>query len=497
MPYYMDIHCIMYFQAHALYNSVNVRQPDDEEWHKKVFSTQMDYWKEHSQMTYEQHRSLKFQLQSELRSIREVNNREVAGSEYLVNNLEQTIRQACETDHAFYDFMKTLSIRCSEDMLKFTRRIIQSSIDILNDKPSCEFTVVAIGSIARGEATPYSDLEYLFLVEDNNQEAASYFEQLAITTYFLIGNLGETKLTNFDIEELNGWFDDRAKSGFKIDGLAKGAGNIPTGRGTEDRNHFITTPRQLSERYKRFLDNPCPQQGLHGDITQLLKYRKKIYQYGSSDLYDDVENTLEKIPISLSRQAANVRMLTYDLMKYDFVPSTAGLERRGFSINVKKDLYRFPSILLLDLSVLFNDHSETSWHALESLRNSSHLSPDLYSTMQFLLASATYIRLQTYLHHDSQDDRISVTKVNKMVHEPKTLPDDGSISTRRWFLPSKLFQKLSALSVPLKHALCVHVSIDSTASDIASLLQSYNVFNDGYYARADIYSISRGGKMCL
>ena len=56
---------------------------------------------------------------------------------------------------------------------------------------------------------------------------------LALTSYFLIGNLSETKLSYMAIKELQGWFHDTSKNGFKIEGLLEGAGNTLTGNGSE------------------------------------------------------------------------------------------------------------------------------------------------------------------------------------------------------------------------------------------------------------------------
>lgn len=92
--------------------------------------------------------------------------------------------------------------------MNFAGKIIQASIDALVQKPPCDFQAVAIGSLPKGEATPYSDLEYLFLVEKKTEMTVRYFENLAMTSYFLIGNLGETKLSYMAIDELQGWFDD-------------------------------------------------------------------------------------------------------------------------------------------------------------------------------------------------------------------------------------------------------------------------------------------------
>ena len=154
-----------------------------------------------------------------------------------------------ELRHQFSRVMEKISLNCSDDMVQFATRVIGESVSLLNMQPPCEFEAVAIGSLARGEATPYSDLEYLFLVDSDKKEAIQYFEDLAITNYFLIGNLGETKLSYMNVKQLGGWFSDAAKNGFKIDGLAAGAGNIPTGSKPQNRNHFIVTPEQLADRY--------------------------------------------------------------------------------------------------------------------------------------------------------------------------------------------------------------------------------------------------------
>ena len=137
--------------------------------------------------------------------------------------------------------IKCQTSTCNKDMIDFTSTVIEEAAKICGPPP-CEFSCIGIGSIARGETTPYSDLEFLFLVEDTANDC--YFERLAVTTYFLIGNLGETKLKYMNIEELSmdKWFDDESINGFKIDGLSPNAGNIPTGNGSEKkRNPFITT----------------------------------------------------------------------------------------------------------------------------------------------------------------------------------------------------------------------------------------------------------------
>ena len=85
--------------------------------------------------------------------------------------------------------------------MAFAGRVIENSLQLVGDRVPCEFTAVAIGSLARGEATSYSDLEYLFLIDKKTPETELFFEQLAMTTYFVIGNLSETKLRYMGIKD--------------------------------------------------------------------------------------------------------------------------------------------------------------------------------------------------------------------------------------------------------------------------------------------------------
>ena len=81
-----------------------------------------------------------------------------------------------EVLHQYYDVMKKISLDSSEAMREFGERIINESLNIISTQPPVIFEAVAIGSIARGEATPYSDLEYLLLVEKQTDGSAQYFE---------------------------------------------------------------------------------------------------------------------------------------------------------------------------------------------------------------------------------------------------------------------------------------------------------------------------------
>ena len=81
-----------------------------------------------------------------------------------------------------------LSYKTNIRMKVLTGKILQNCVKTTGCPQPCKFSAVALGSLAKGEATPYSDLEFMFLVEEKT-ELNKYFELLSMSVYFKIGNL--------------------------------------------------------------------------------------------------------------------------------------------------------------------------------------------------------------------------------------------------------------------------------------------------------------------
>ena len=419
-----------------------------------MFEMQQKYWGPRCRITHKQHTKITDKLKEQLKTIRKVCRAERMVAEELVMKYEDdttddTLDDSLNSD--FYYCMKHISLHCTEMMADFAGKIIEKSVSIICDQPPCEFQAVAIGSIARAEATPYSDLEYIFLIEKDTTEAIHYFEALALTSYFLIGNLQETKLSYMAIEELQDWFDDKAKNGFKIDGLTKGAGNIPTGNGNPKmKNHFIVTPEKLADRYEQVLQNP-QEEALRGDLTAMLSYTKLLFSYNKSGrgllaIYRDKVASL--VPNDV-RKDMNAKMLQNDLEKFTLSPMS--FHQKGFNVNVKKELYRLPSIILLDLSIVLDKMADSSWATIDRFSSQNTLEPDRAANISFCLAAAVYIRLSAYLYHDSHDDRMSVAQHNEEVQEQAS--DTSNHCYKRWFLSFGLFTRTCSSNLILRHSL--------------------------------------------
>ena len=337
------------------------------------------------------------------------------------------------TTEIFVKRMKSVSKKCNRQMVQYTGDIIRQVTEICGPPP-CRCAAVGLGSIAREETTPYSDLEFLFLVENNN--LLVYFRCLAVTVYFIIGNLQETDLKYMNIEELNRdgkWFSDASVSGFKIDGLQKKAGNIPTGNGTErQQDKFIKTVSEMAEMYRQVFLYPDGEESKIGDLTAMLS--STVLLYGDRRMYDQFVSQISSVKPSESRTAASKVMMRSDIGKFHYEPD----ETMTHIKSLKMDFYRFPSLMTLDLKILHNIIGTSVWETLDTLLKHNFLSQTVWHSLRVILSISIFTRLSAYSHHSSQDDRMTVIE---QIELSKTSP---------WPFPRKLLIHYFLHSTPLK-----------------------------------------------
>jgi hypothetical protein len=103
---------------------------------------------------------------------------------------------------------------------------------------ACEYALVGLGSLSLGTMTPWSDLEFAILV--NDEKYKGYFRNLTKLLRIKIVNLGETPLRTMGVEALNNFktankeddwlWDNVLSSGFCFDGPDWYACKLPLGR---------------------------------------------------------------------------------------------------------------------------------------------------------------------------------------------------------------------------------------------------------------------------
>ena len=137
-------------------------EPGEEKWIVHAFAVQLEYWKRIANMICSKQTEITNAPKVELQTIRTEMH---VGIQALINDLEQCkVETNIKFMQNFGAAVKAMSSDCSRQLIGLVEKIMSYSVKMLNDPPPCPFAAVALGSLARGEATPFSDLKYLFLI---------------------------------------------------------------------------------------------------------------------------------------------------------------------------------------------------------------------------------------------------------------------------------------------------------------------------------------------
>ena len=392
----------------------------------------------------------------------------------LAENEEPCRANSADLSNMMHNWLSIIQYS-NQNMVEFAEKLLKTATFMLKTAPPCSFVAVAIGSLGRGEATPYSDLEYLFLIEDSSQK--EYFKRLAVTSYFVIGSLGETRLQSIDIEELKGWFVDGRPAGFQIDGITKSSGNIPTGNSNAP-DQFIATPDELLSVYEQALVDPSKEESIRGDVTSMLRFTTSIFSYiGGEQLLKRFTTMRKQLDSSVNqeRTKANLAMLSNDILKHKFSPEFCEYSA-GFPLSVKKMLYRFPSLLLLDLTVMLGQDGSDSWEIINCWLAQSNKSTinsfpqNLYSALVY----ACFSRLKCYLLMGSAAGVVEIDRKLSDTVSPYGDPEHNfrfkhsnvaTLSDQEFMSLCEAFLQLQSHVKPISES-------SSTIGDVRELLQS-------------------------
>ena len=324
----------------------------------------------------------------------------------------------------------------------FFKEIVSNVFQI--SPPKCKYSIVAFGSHANQLATSYSDFEFGFLISDTTQ--IPHFLNLSYILYIRIINLQETILPHLLSEGKylvkNGFNDTISCVGLTFDGSGVSGKGNKTPFGDGKNFSLIQTPLVMAQ----YLDRLDDKWWHDIDAHLCFELTNCVLIDGSNDLYKNYLMYIEKqldVPyndkISLREYISFHHHIVQDLQK--FKPTG------DYSIvNVKRDLYLFPSIYINRLCLRHKIQEVGVFCRLQRLFEKKIISKSEIKDYTWLFLNIFNIRMKTHSYYKSHFEYASCKDFPKHTGRGIIYKIDETILELLFQIISKMYSNFENLT---------------------------------------------------